>query len=74
VGGDSAISADESEYESVLRLGHAFDTLVVTNHKVFHAVTPLSLTSGEIGYRDIFLVTFQEEKDVPENQEELFRV
>lgn len=63
VGGDSVISTEDMEYTTVMSLQHAFDTLVVSNHKVMHAVTPIGLASGQVGYRDIFLVTFSPESE-----------
>jgi L-isoleucine 4-hydroxylase len=58
IGGDSIIAQTRNTYEAVIRMVEPMETLCVTK-KHFHAVTPLGVSQGEIAYRDILLITFQ---------------
>jgi hypothetical protein len=61
VGGDSIIASSKNSFDTVVKLQCPFDTICVTNKKTMHAVTPLGVEHGEIAYRDILLVTFENE-------------
>jgi hypothetical protein len=58
IGGDSVLAPSAREFQRVLRLQDPFDTLFLTQ-KLFHAVTPVGIDSGAVGFRDILIVTFQ---------------
>jgi hypothetical protein len=57
-GGDSVLAAGKGNFQRVLKLLHPFDTLFLTQ-KIFHAVTPVGIEAGAVGFRDILIVTFQ---------------
>lgn len=57
-GGDSVLAVSGREFQRVLKLLHPFDTLFLT-HKLFHAVTPVGIDAGAVGFRDILIVTFE---------------
>ena len=61
IGGDNLIAPNSKNFETVLRLTDALDTLVVNQDKL-HAVTPIGTSSRNPlapARRDIMLVTFQ---------------
>lgn len=58
IGGDSVLAPSAREFQRVLRLQDPFDTLFLTQ-MLFHAVTPVGIDSGAVGFRDILIVTFQ---------------
>lgn len=71
IGGENTIGKDIDSFDSIIKLKHPLDTLCVTQ-KQFHSVTQHSLCSGEIGYRDILLLTFEVETQLPVAHKELF--
>jgi hypothetical protein len=58
IGGDSVLAQSAREFQHVLRLQDPLDTLFLTQN-LFHAVTPVGIESGPVGFRDILIVTFQ---------------
>lgn len=71
VGGENTVGSSPKQFEAVIKLEEPLETLCVT-HKQFHSVIPLGLRSGKVGYRDILLVTFEEERDIKEDGRKSF--
>lgn len=73
IGGENTIGSSPKQFEAVIKLEQPLETLCVT-HKQFHSVIPLGLRSGKIGYRDILLITFEEEKGIEEGDKRPFSI
>ncbi len=57
-GGDSVLASGNRDFHRVLKLVNPFDTLFLTQN-LFHAVTPVGIEEGTVGFRDILIVTFE---------------
>ncbi|TXG96357.1 MAG: hypothetical protein E6R08_09710 [Nevskiaceae bacterium] len=57
-GGDSVLAGGNRDFHRVLKLVNPFDTLFLTQN-LFHAVTPVGIEEGTVGFRDILIVTFE---------------
>lgn len=58
VGGDNIIAPHAKEVDCVIRLNEPLETILLTKKKL-HAVTPMGSSTADAAYRDILLVTFQ---------------
>lgn len=59
-GGDNLIAYEPKKIDKLIRLINPLDTLLVTK-KHLHSVTPIGSSDDVIAYRDILLITFDNE-------------
>jgi len=63
IGGNNLISYEPNKIEEMVYLKHPLDTLLVTKDHL-HAVTPIGSNDNKKAYRDILLITFDNELDI----------